>query len=94
MARIAEVGKTATRIYQSDGFTCIRYHHTDVVKFNSKKIILNSDGWKTATTKTRMNQASVQFGLGFHVWQEKGQWFVSADGYATMPYHDGMILFR
>lgn len=77
MTQIRRVSGVATSIRQEDGYTKVRYHNTDVVCFNDKHIILDSGGWQTATTKTRMNQASNQFNLGFHVYQEKGEWYVS-----------------
>ena len=76
MGQMAKVGRTATSKRQEDGWTVIKYHQTDVVSFNKNLIILDTGGWYTATTKTRMNQASNEYGLGYQVYQEKGKWFV------------------
>ena len=97
MARTNKVGEHKTAIYQSDGYTCIRYHSTEVVKFNDDEIILNSGGWQTKTTKLRMNKVSDAFQLGFRVSQRQGEWFV--DYFAneigdTYSFNDGMILER
>ncbi len=97
MARTNKVGEHKTAIYQSDGYTCIRYHSTEVVKFNTDEIILNSGGWQTKTTKSRMNKVSDAFQLGFRVSQRQGEWFV--DYFAneigdTYSFRDGMILER
>ena len=97
MARNDKVGTHKTAIYQSDGYTCIRYHSTEVVRFNDNEIILNSGGWQTVTTKRRMNQVSDVFRLGFRVSQRQGEWFV--DYFAneigdTYSFNDGMILER
>jgi len=97
MARNDKVGTHKTHIYTSDGYTCIRYHSTEVVRFNTDEIILNSGGWATVTTKLRMNQASYQFDLGFYVRQKDFEWFV--DYFAneigdTYSFRDGMILER
>lgn len=62
------------------------YHSTEVVKVFPSKIILNTGGWRTATTRTRMNQTSSQFGLGFQVFQKAGEWFVS--------YYGNVVAFR
>ena len=43
---------------------------------NAERIILRTGGWKTVTTKTRMNQAASEFNLGFMVSQEDYAWFV------------------
>ena len=94
MAQTRTIGKTATTISNSvTGDTVITYHKTAVVKFNGHVIRLNSDGWRTVTTKTRMNQASNQYGLGFYVRQSKGIWYVGFYGHEYL-YHDHILLDR
>jgi hypothetical protein len=93
MSQTQEVKGVATIIYRNNGFTCVKYHQTDVVKFSPVEIILNSGGWQTATTKTRMNQASNQFGLGYCVFQKDFKWFVDFEG-KTIDFEDGMTLLR
>jgi len=93
MSQLNQVGKHETSIYTSNGYTCIRYHSTEVVKFNHDKIILNSNGWETHTTKQRMNQASNQYGLGYQVFQKDYIWFVNYEGF-TIQFYDGMELTR
>ncbi len=80
MANMYKIGTTATTIRTENGYTIIRYHQTDVVKFNQDEVILNTGGWWTATTKARMNQASNQFDLGFRVYQHNYKWFVDYKG--------------
>jgi hypothetical protein len=65
------------------------------VRFNADEIVLDSGGWRTVTTKLRMNQASYQFGLGFYVneHQRRFEWFVT-NGNRTYDFNDGMILER
>ncbi len=89
------LGKVATSVYTDkiDGFTKVVYHSTVVVKWDNVKIVLNSGGWRTLTTKTRMNQASSQFGLGFGVYQRAGKWFVDYKG-EIIDFQDNMILER
>lgn len=82
-----------------DGALRVRYHTTDIVVVDSTGLItLNSDGWRTATTKRRMNQTANQCNLGFQVVQHKGEWFVQfyKDGrvYRTMRFQDGMTFRR
>ena len=93
MAKTQTIGKTATSIFTENGFTYVVYHSTPVVKYNHEKIILNSGGWYTNTTKTRMNQTSNQFGLGFRVWQVNFGWKVDFNG-QTVDFVDGMELTR
>ena len=93
MAQMQTVGTHKTNIVILEGLTSVVYHNTAVVQFNDKEIILNSGGWETATTKTRMNQASRQYSLGFDVYQVDFSWYVNYKG-ETIPFTDGMILKR
>lgn len=76
MAQQKRLGKRATTVHAENGTTVVTYHSTPIVTFDGKRVILNTGGWFTATTKTRMNQAACQFGLPYSVHQEKFRWFV------------------
>jgi hypothetical protein len=93
MAQTQRIGTHATTVSNSDGFYRCTYHSTDVVKWNEKQIILDSGGWRTNTTKARMNQCSNQFGLGFNVFQDKGNWFVTLNG-KTINFVDNLVISR
>jgi len=73
------------------------YHETAVVvhdRDNGGQVVLNSNGWRTATTKKAMNQASRQGHLGFDVFQKKGEWFVTTYCNTTpRSFYDGIVLF-
>jgi hypothetical protein len=83
MGQTQTLGKTATKVSRSpDGTLTVRYHNTDVVTvYPNGRIVLDAGGWFTPTTKTRMNQASNQLGLGFTVFQKDFRWYVSVDGH-------------
>lgn len=53
----------------------VTYHGTVIVSASPENIRLNTGGWFTASTKRHMNQASDEFGLGFRVYQARGEWF-------------------
>ena len=93
MGQQQRVGTHRTSTVTLQGLTSIVYHSTAVVQFDNDKIILNSGGWDTRTTKTRMNQASNQYGLGFEVYQVNYSWYVDYKG-ETIPFTDGLILDR
>lgn len=93
MAQLEKIGRVATKIYEFGTFTKIKYHKTDVVSFNDYEIILNSNGWRTQTTKNRMNQASNEFDLGFTVYQRDSVWYVDYKG-ETLKFVDHMRLNR
>lgn len=93
MSQLQRVGKVHTKVFTSLGSTYIRYHNTDVVRFNESEITLKTNGWNTATTKARMNQASNEYNLGFSVSQRKNEWYVmTPDG--EIPFKDGMTIKR
>ena len=54
----------------------ITYHQTMVFKYDLKKVVLNTGGWKTVTTKRRMNQGFSAMNLPYSVYQEKKEWYV------------------
>jgi len=89
MGQISKVGAHKTKVHHDGTHVCVVYHATCVVRFNSDEIVLNSDGWRTVTTKLRMNQASNQYGLGFNVYQKEHVWYV--DG---RQFSDGMVITR
>ena len=85
------IGNHKTSIINNNSITSVCYHNTEVVKITDNKIILNSGGWLTATTKRRMNQASLTYGLGFAVYQVNYSWYVDYKG-DTIPFEDNMEL--
>lgn len=64
----------------TNGRLTVVYHSTPVVERTETEIVLDTGGWFTQTTKTRMNQASSQFGLRYQVYQKNFQWFVDYQG--------------
>lgn len=101
MASMQRIGKTATSVRVELVSDClsthVRYHDTDVVIFSEDSIRLDSGGWRTATTKVRMNQTANAYGLGFQVYQAKGAWFVRyLPGRAdkSYPFVDGICIDR
>lgn len=95
MAQMQKVQGVATVVYkdQMDSFMKVVYHDTVVIKWDEVKIILNSGGWRTNTTRTRMTQASNQFNLGYSIYQKNFQWYVVYKG-QVRTFEDNMILER
>lgn len=66
----------------------LQYHNTDVVTYKADGlIVLNTGGWKTATTKERLNLFS-QYG----VYVRRGVWYVSK--YLGDGRHQELGLFK
>ncbi len=77
MTQLEKLGKRNTTVIgDSMQYLSVTLHRTEVVKVLNGVVTLNSGGWKTDTTRNRMNQASNQFGLGYRVYQAKGVWYV------------------
>lgn len=70
----------------------VRLHATDILQILANgDVQLDSGGWKTVTTKRRMNEAADELGLGFNVYAKKGEWFVESYEVGVIPFFDGMI---
>ena len=92
-------GRATSVIRDNAGALHVTYHQTEVVTVFANGVVkLDSGGYRTFTTKARMNQASNQFGLGFGVFQDKHEWYVRVmpdgtwDNGRTLPFEDGMLL--
>ncbi len=90
MAQQHTIGSGNTTVTNVKGDTIVTYHETAVVVFNDKTITLDTGGWFSKTTKSRMTQASNQFDLGFRVYAKGGTWFVDFKG--TTVEFDGNVV--
>jgi len=91
MAQTQRLGKGNTTVKgNAAGDLSVVFHSTEVVKKVNGVITLRNGGWRTATTRTRMNQASNQFGLGYTVTQKDYDWFVIYKG-ATLAFNGDEI---
>lgn len=63
----------------ADGRRVIRLHDTDIITYMPNgKIILNSGGWRTPTTKDRINSlVKLKDELDIGISQNKGLWYLS-----------------
>ena len=96
MARQDVIGTHKTTVKKDGNKLRVTYHWTDVVTVwddgGGHCVKLDANGWQTATTKTRMNQASKQFDLKYYVFQKNFEWFVKV-GDKVLDFFDG-IIFR
>jgi hypothetical protein len=91
MPQMMRVSRNNTAVGNSPNALSVTLHSTVVVLVDraSGVVHLDSGGWRTTTTKNRMNQASNEYGLGFQVSQKDGAWTVYTKGEA-LPFSDGM----
>jgi hypothetical protein len=84
-------GRATSVKHGADGSLEVVYHNTAVVTRRADgTIILRTGGYKSATTRTRQNQASNQFNLGYGVFQKDYDWFVTYKG-ATLAFNGDEI---
>ena len=74
--------------------TKVIYHETAVVTFNKYTILLDTGGYKTRTTKLRMNQTSQVYNLGFKVFQKNKKWYVEFNGVTKQLRGVTMVISR
>lgn len=77
-----------TYLIQGDGNALVRYHGNLIVIYEPGRITLNSQGYRTYTTKERINWF---LPAGYGLYQERHQWFVQGPE-GTQPFEDGMTL--
>lgn len=85
MPTMNKLSTYCTTIGQADNRTVITYHSTAIVEFDADTITLRTGGWDTVTTRRKMNQAAVQFGLRYAVFRDKGESFIRLPDGSTMP---------
>ena len=93
MPRLDKIGKHATTVHGNGRETTVTYHETAVVvvNHNFSTITLDSGGWRTTTTKARMNQTANYFDLDFNVRQINYIWYVEYNG-RLYDFYDGIVL--
>ena len=86
-------GVETTTYRDHDGALVGVYRGTPVVKQFDNIITLNTGGWKSRTTKVRMNQfANTYAHSKFSVSQKDYEWFVNVDG-KELPFIGDTITF-
>lgn len=76
-----------TRLMLRGENVAVKLHATDVVTFAPDgSVTLNTGGWKTVTTKDRINNASP-----YQVWSKRGTWYVTIGG-ISVPFAEGITI--
>lgn len=70
-----KLGNNTYLLRDADGSTLhVRLHNTNIMTFRPDgSVTLHSGGWRTVTTKARMNEYLSGWGIS----QERGQWYVT-----------------
>ena len=89
---INQVGSHKTSVLVKNNALSVVYHSTEVVKvIDNRYVILDNGGYYTNTSKRRMNQASMQYNLGFNVYQCNYIWYVGIKD-NILEYKNNMII--
>lgn len=69
----------------------VMLHGNHIATINDTSIELYTCGYKTNTTKSRLNAILKEHGNGAYVYQKDFEWFVT-DNDQTVPFTEGMVL--
>jgi hypothetical protein len=79
-----KIGNNTLQITLDDGRVITRLHNTDIVtRMPNGDMVLDSGGWQTSTTASRLREAGVDLTV------KKGKWFVGGK-----PFQDGMVISK
>ena len=82
---VKKVANNTTKRWEN-GELIIRLHNTDILKFKDGAVVLNSGGYKTQTTKGRINQFLLP---GYWVEQKNYEWILHTPE-GTIDFYDGL----
>jgi hypothetical protein len=72
--RSKSIGNNTQLTREHDGRLIVRLHSTDILMAFPDHVMLNTGGYKTVTTKARMNEYLIP--AGATVYADNGTWFV------------------
>lgn len=95
MSRYNRVSRYMTKVERSADGTAgaVIYRGTPIVVWTAHNVVLQTGGWRSVTTKRKMNQASHEFGLGFGVSQKNYDWTVTTPRGDAIPFDSSSIAF-
>lgn len=86
--KVRESG-VSTLLHPVDGGYALRYHQTDVVTaYPDGSVKLDSGGWRTPTTKERINR---YLPTGYVLYQKNNKWWISTP-HGEIAFKDGMVI--
>ena len=87
--------KSNTTVCYNENTNCstisLHGHQIATVDFNTNAVKLDSCGYETVTTKSRLNALLSEFKYGCSVFQKQFVWYLQ-NGNQTVDFFDGMIL--
>lgn len=80
-----------TTVTFEDGVSTVTLHGNKIAEVGETWLKLYDGGWRTATTKARLNAILSAHGNGERVFQKDYQWFIKLNG-EVVPFESGLLL--
>ena len=80
-----------TSVYNENEVSIVRLHGNKIAEIGDTWLKLYDGGWRTTTTKSRLNAILSAHGNGERVYQKNHQWFISYDG-KVEEFKSGILL--
>lgn len=89
-----KIGNNTYLVRETQGAVAIQLHNTHIVTFHADgRIVLNSGGYRSVTTRQRMNAVTEQ---SIYVAQRRFEWFIEMPGAhggnLVVPFEDGAVI--
>lgn len=86
--------KVANNTYLYRGGDCVEMwlHGNTVARFDTEGVELFSCGWRTHTTKDRLNFALNMAGIPLTIYQKDYEWFIGKYTGGDLPFYEGVKL--
>jgi hypothetical protein len=75
-----------------DGISTVYLHGNKIAEVGGTWVILWDGGWRTNTTKSRLNAILSEHGNGERVFQNNKKWFIRMNDGLNVPFVSGMVL--
>ena len=90
-SQIEKVAGNTYKITTDTGYK-IRFHETDIIEFKNDEILLNTGGWKSVTTKSRMNDYLPD---RYYVFQLDFNWYVKdKEGARDIDFENNTLILK
>ncbi len=80
-----------TTVLTENGVSTVMLHGNKIAEVGETWLKLYDGGWRTATTKARLNAILSAHGNGEYVFQKDYQWFIKLNG-EVVPFESGIEL--
>lgn len=88
-----EYRRDNTRVYWDAGICYVRLYNTDIIVLDANALWLNSGGYWTVTTKSRINDVLTGLGFPISVIQKDFDWYITnGNDESVVDFYDGIEL--